>query len=284
MSMRVIRTISGLREALLPARRSGNSIGFVPTMGALHAGHSFLIRTARQECGILVVSIFVNPTQFDEKDDYARYPRPLEADAALCETLGVDMVFAPDEREMYPEPQLTVVEVGKVSDDLCGRFRPGHFRGVATVVLKLLNIVQPGRAYFGEKDAQQLVVIRRMVADLNLLAEIVAVPTVREPDGLALSSRNRRLSGEERGVALSLYRALRTAEQCIREGVTDPEAVKQAGLAVLEQQPGVQVEYLEIVDCEEMQPVASISGPVRVAGAIRVGSTRLIDNLTVELS
>ncbi len=279
MSLRVIHTIEELRAALVPVRRAGTAIGLVPTMGALHAGHARLIETARRECGVVVVSIFVNPIQFDEKDDYARYPRALDADARLCESLGADVVFAPDAREMYPEPPCTVVEVRRVSEHLCGRFRPGHFQGVATVVLKLFHIVQPERAYFGEKDAQQLAVIRRMVRDLNLPLAIVGVPTVREPDGLALSSRNQRLSAQERQVALSLSRALHLAQRLIGDGSASAEAVKREALAVLAEQPGLRVEYLEIVDPDEMQPVKEIRGPVRVAAAIRVGSTRLIDNV-----
>lgn len=279
MSLRVIHTIDELRAALAPARRAGTMIGLVPTMGALHAGHARLIETARRECGVVVVSIFVNPIQFDEKDDYARYPRTLDTDARLCESLGADLVFAPEAGEMYPEPPCTVVEVRRVSAHLCGRFRPGHFQGVATVVLKLFHIVQPDSAYFGEKDAQQLAVIRRMVRDLNLPLTVVGVPTVREPDGLALSSRNQRLSAQERQVALSLSRALRLAQRRIREGATAAEAVKGEALAMLAEQPDLRVEYLEIVDPDEMQPVDEVRGPVRIAAAIRVGSTRLIDNV-----
>ena len=279
MSLRVIHTIDELRAALAPARRAGTMIGLVPTMGALHAGHARLIETARRECGVVVVSIFVNPIQFDEKDDYARYPRTLDTDARLCESLGADLVFAPEAGEMYPEPPCTVVEVRRVSAHLCGRFRPGHFQGVATVVLKLFHIVQPDSAYFGEKDAQQLAVIRRMVRDLNLPLTVVGVPTVREPDGLALSSRNQRLSAQERQVALSLSRALRLAQRRIREGATAAEAVKGEALAMLAEQPDLRVEYLEIVDPDEMQPVDEVRGPVRIAAAIRIGSTRLIDNV-----
>jgi pantoate--beta-alanine ligase len=245
-------------------------------MGALHAGHASLMEMARRECGTVVASIFVNPTQFDEKSDYALYPRVLESDGAMCTRLGVDLVFAPDEREMYPGEPRTFVEVGRVGDHLCGKFRPGHFRGVATVVLKLLNIVQPDRAYFGEKDAQQLALIRRMVKDLDVPVEIVGAPTVREADGLALSSRNARLNAAERRQAPALYRALRHAAERIAAGATDPGVLRREALEML---AGVDVEYLEIVDEEEMQPVARIAGPVRVAAAIRLGATRLIDNV-----
>jgi len=279
MSLRVVSAISELREALMAARRSGASIGLVPTMGALHAGHGRLIEQACQETDWVVVSIFVNPIQFDREDDYTRYPRPLTGDLEFCEARGVEMVFAPEAGEMYPEPQRTFVEVRGVAEHLCGRFRPGHFQGVATVVLKLVNIVQPDRAYFGEKDAQQVAVIRRMVRDLNLPVRIVAVPTVREADGLALSSRNQHLSAEERRVAPALYQALQLAAQRIASGADDPAEVKRAARALLDQHPEVRVEYLEIVDPDEMQPVAQITGPVRVAAAVWIGSTRLIDNV-----
>ena len=279
MSLRVVSAISELREALAAARRTGASIGLVPTMGALHAGHGRLIEQACQETDWVVVSIFVNPIQFDRKDDYTRYPRPLSGDLEFCEARGVEMVFAPEAGEMYPEPQSTLVEVRGVAEHLCGRFRPGHFQGVATVVLKLFNIVQPDRAYFGEKDAQQLAVIRRMVRDLNVPVRIVAVPTVREADGLALSSRNRRLSAEERRVAPALYQALQLAAQRIASGAGDPAELQRAALALLDEHPEVRVEYLEIVDPDEMQPVARITAPVRVAAAVWIGSTRLIDNV-----
>lgn len=248
-------------------------------MGALHAGHGRLIDEARAASASVVVSIFVNPMQFNQSEDYARYPRPLEADLALCAARGVDVVFAPPAEEMYPQPQVTFVEVELVADHMEGRFRPGHFRGVATVVLKLFQIVQPDRAYFGEKDAQQLAVVRRMVQDLNLPVEIAGVPTVREPDGLALSSRNRHLSAEERAIAPRLYQALRVAEQRIAAGETGAEAVKRAAREVLAAEPRMRVEYLEVAGDAEMQPVESIAGPVRVAAAVWVGRTRLIDNI-----
>lgn len=279
MSTRLIHAIAELRAALTEVRRTGRIIGCVPTMGSLHAGHGRLIGKARGECECVVVSIFVNPIQFNQKEDYDKYPRTLSTDLAFCEARGVDFVFAPSEAEMYPRPLRTFVEVTVVSERLCGEFRPGHFRGVATVVSKLLNIVQPDRAYFGEKDAQQLAVIRRMVDDLNMPVAITPVPTVREPDGLALSSRNQRLSPEERCVATVLYKALQTAERLIAAGADRASEIKQQALAVFEQTPQVRVEYLEIVDAEEMQPVERITGPVRVAGAVWLGGTRLIDNV-----
>jgi pantoate--beta-alanine ligase len=248
-------------------------------MGALHAGHGRLIETARRESDFVVVSIFVNPIQFDRGDDYDRYPRNLSGDAEFCAAKAVDIIFVPAAEEMYPRPQHTFVEVTEVGDHLCGPFRPGHFRGVATVVLKLLNIVQPRRAYFGEKDAQQLSVIRRMAGDLNLATTIVEVPTVREADGLALSSRNQNLNREERLIAPVLSRALRNAEALISAGLRRADEVKEESLRVFDRCPGVRVEYLEIVDAENMAPIAEITGPVRVAAAMWIGKTRLIDNV-----
>ena len=279
MKTEVVHSIEEIRRIVSGVRRAGRSSGLVPTMGALHAGHGRLIEIARRESDFVVVSVFVNPTQFDRAEDYSRYPRTLASDVEFCAALGVDAVFAPAVEEMYPRPQRTLVEVQGVSEHLCGRFRPGHFRGVATVVLKLLNIIQPDRAYFGEKDAQQLAVIRRMAADLNVSSAIVDVPTVRDADGLALSSRNGRLSAGERLVAPVLNRALQAAEAFIIAGMTSAEEVRSAALRVFEQHPEVRVEYLEIVDPDEMQPVEQIIGPVRIAGAVWIGKTRLIDNV-----
>jgi pantoate--beta-alanine ligase len=282
MSIELIQTISGLRSRLALDRQRAAVIGLVPTMGALHAGHARLMEQARRESDCLVASIFVNPIQFNRSDDYERYPRTLETDLRFCGERGVDVVFAPSVVEMYPEPLRTHVDVARVSEHLCGKFRPGHFRGVATVVAKLLSIVQPDRAYFGEKDAQQLAVIRRMARDLNLPVEIVPVATVRESDGLALSSRNQHLSEEERRAAPVLYRALLAAQRLVEAGATDPRQVRQAALAILAAEPLVRPEYLELVDTEEMQPVARIDGPVRVVVAAWLGPTRLIDNVLAE--
>jgi pantoate--beta-alanine ligase len=282
MSLAVLRSVAAVRAAVAQARRSGASVGLVPTMGALHAGHGSLIDQARQETGCVVVSIFVNPIQFDRRGDFDHYPRTLEGDLAFCRARRVDLVFAPEEEEMYHGAQHAFVEVTGLTEHLCGRFRPGHFRGVATVVLKLLNIVQPDRAYFGQKDAQQLAVIRRLIRDLNVPVEIVAVPTVREPDGLAISSRNRRLTPEQREAAPVLYQALLVAQQLIWAGAAAPAQVKAAAEAVLERQPSVRVEYLEIVDPEEIQPVSRISGPALVAAAIWLDAIRLIDNVLCE--
>ena len=279
MKTEVVYSIEEIRRIVSGVRRAGRSVGLVPTMGALHAGHGRLIEAARHESDFVVASIFVNPTQFDRDEDYTRYPRALASDVEFCAALGVDAVFAPAVEEMYPRPQRTLVEVQGVSEHLCGHFRPGHFRGVATVVLKLLNIIQPDRAYFGEKDAQQLAVIRRMAADLNVSSAIIEVPTVRDADGLALSSRNGRLSVGERLVAPVLNRALQAAEALIISGMTSAAEVRSAALRVFEEHPEVRVEYLEIVDPDEMQPVEQITGPVRIAGAVWIGKTRLIDNV-----
>jgi len=279
MAPEVITTIPQLRDRVRRARLAERRVGFVPTMGALHAGHRRLMDVARRECDVLIVSVFVNPLQFDRPDDLERYPRTLENDVDLCAAAGVDMVFVPSMSEMYPSDPVCVIEVGRVADHLCGRFRPGHFRGVATVVLKLMEITQADRAYFGEKDAQQLAVVRRLVEDFNVPIAIVGVPTVREPDGLALSSRNQRLSADERRAAPVLYRALKVAEQLIRSGDGDVAQVEAAARQVIEDERAVRLEYLQIVEPREMQPVDRIDGPVIAAGAIWVGSTRLIDNV-----
>jgi pantoate--beta-alanine ligase len=281
MYVRVVHTVREIREALGSARKPDQAIGLVPTMGALHIGHEKLMEMARTECGLVVVSIFVNPLQFGPNEDYARYPRPLQADIEVCRRHGVDFVFAPAVDEMYPQPQRTFTEVTRVSEHLCGAFRPGHFRAVATIVLKVFNVVQPDRAYFGEKDMQQLAVIRRMAADLNLPIAIVPVPTVREADGLAVSSRNQYLDAEQRKVAPVLYRALQEAEKQIQSGEKDAAKIRAAALRVLDPAPLVRVEYLEIVDPDEMQPVSAVTRPVRVAGAVWLGTTRLIDNMSV---
>src|SRR5688572_18034998 len=215
MPPELVDAVEPLRRRLLMLRRAGARIGFVPTMGALHSGHASLIDRARADCGSVVVSIFVNPLQFDRPDDLERYPRPIDADLALCQSLGVDVVFAPSTGEMYPRPPACTVDPGPLAEHCCGRYRPGHFRGVATVVLKLLEIVRPDVAYFGEKDAQQLAVVRRLVKDFNVPVTIVGIPTVREADGLAISSRNQHLDPDERRLAPALYRALSKAASCV---------------------------------------------------------------------
>jgi pantoate--beta-alanine ligase len=279
MPVELIPSIAALRTKLSDARRSAATIALVPTMGALHAGHARLIEQARRECQRVVVSIFVNPLQFDRSEDLQRYPKSMDADLAMCRQLGVDVVFAPTAQDMYPSGPYCTVVVQRLADHLCGLHRPGHFNGVATVVLKLFQIVQPDRAYFGEKDAQQLAIVRRLVVDFNVPVEIVGVPTVREPDGLALSSRNRLLAPSERTSAIALYRALAEAARQISAGVDDVHAVKARAVALIPDDPQLRLEYLEVVDPDDMQPVSQIVGPVRVAGALWVGTTRLIDNL-----
>lgn len=282
MAVTVVDAIQAVRDALAPPRQSGRLIGLVPTMGALHAGHASLMQRARRECGYVAVTIFVNPLQFDRADDLAAYPRALAADLALCDSLGVDLVFTAAPQEIYPDTPVCTVDPGSIADHLCGQYRPGHFRGVATVVMKLLQIAQPAAAYFGEKDAQQLAVIRRMVLDLDVPVRIVAVPTVREADGLALSSRNQRLDERERRLAPALYDALRHAAAAIGEGVFDVDEVKRRARMRIPDVAGVRLEYLEVVDPATFQPIARVSGAAVVAGALWVGTTRLIDNVRWE--
>jgi pantoate--beta-alanine ligase len=282
MPVTIIDTIAALREAVAVRRRDGGTVGLVPTMGALHAGHASLIARARRECQHVVVTVFVNPLQFDRQDDLAAYPSTLEADAALCDQLGADIVFAPAASEMYPAPPVVSVEPGEVAQHLCGVFRPGHFRGVATVVMKLFQIAQADVAYFGEKDAQQLAVIRAMVRDLNVPIRVEGVPTVREADGLALSSRNLRLSAEERRLAPVLYTALREVAAALDGGVRDADTARSRAAARIPEDPRLRLEYLDVVDTVTFQPVSDIRGPVTIAGALWVGNTRLIDNVRWE--
>ena len=279
MTLPVVESVAELRSHLARARGDARTIGFVPTMGALHEGHRSLIQRARRERGCVVVSIFVNPMQFDRDDDLARYPRTLEADVEICREGGADVVFAPGVHEMYPSPQICTIDVGRLADHLCGRFRPGHFRGVATVVMKLLQIVQPDTAYFGEKDAQQLAVVRRMVRDFNVPVKVEGVPTVREADGLAMSSRNRRLDAGERRVATGLYAALRDIQARVAAGATDAGEITRAAAARIPADDRLRLEYLELVDPDEFQPLPRVTGPAIAAGALWVGGTRLIDNL-----
>lgn len=279
MTVTFLHSIREVRERVRNLRANGFDLGLVPTMGALHKGHAALIRQAGRECDRVIVSLFVNPLQFGPGEDFERYPRSLPEDLRVCEEEGVDTVFAPSVEEMYPRPMLSSVRVDRVSDHLCGRSRPGHFQGVTTVVSKLFHIVQPDRAYFGQKDSQQLAVIRRMVEDLNLPVQIVAVETVRECDGLAVSSRNAYLNSEERKAAPALFQSLQMMCREIEKGETNVRCIREIGLRKLQQQPLIRVEYLEVVDPEEMQPQLQVKGAVLVAGAIRIGSTRLIDNL-----
>jgi pantoate--beta-alanine ligase len=275
-----IGQIGELRDRLKSVRTEGKSIGLVPTMGALHEGHAMLLRRARAENDVVVASIFVNPLQFDRKEDLEHYPRTMEADIRVCESCGVDIVFAPGPADLYPQEQLTFVESPALSEYLCGHYRPGHFRGVATVVLKLFNIVQPDRAYFGEKDAQQLAVIRRMVQDLNVPVTVVPVATVREKDGLALSSRNKHLTTAQREIAPVLAKALHHAADLIEGGERSAAAVRAQAVTLFEKFPEARVEYFEIADPDTLTPVDRIEAPVLIAGAMWLGTTRLIDNIS----
>jgi len=277
--MRQIRTPEEMAACAAEVKRSGRTIGFVPTMGALHEGHLTLVRQARMCADFVVVSIFVNPAQFGPNEDFASYPRDIEGDLRLLNSERVDAVFFPTEREMYPEGYRTWVDVGGLSEKLEGRFRPGHFRGVCTIVLKLFCLVLPDAAFFGWKDAQQFIIIRRMATDLNLPVRIVGVPTWREPDGLAGSSRNRRLSDEHRRHALCLSRALHFIREKVSQGETDTESLLARARRIIAEEPGVVLQYLDIVDIEQLDPVARVVPGTMAAGAILVGGVRLIDNV-----
>lgn len=283
--MRIVTTKAELRTALHEARADGRTVGLVPTMGYLHEGHLSLVQAARRDNDVVVVSVFVNPTQFGPGEDYDSYPRDLARDAALVEGAGADVVFAPSPEEMYPAPQVAYVVVdGPMTQGLCGRSRPGHFRGVATVVTKLFNLVRPDRAYFGQKDAQQLAVVRRMVADLDLGVEVVGCPIVREPDGLAMSSRNTYLTADQRRDALVLHRSLEWARQQVADGERDAHALTDGIRRVLAEVPSARVDYVEVVDADTLQPLEVLAGRVLVALAVQVGKPRLIDNLVLEVS
>ena len=280
--MKKLGKVCEVREYLSPHRQAGRRIGFVPTMGALHEGHRSLMRAARKGCEQVIVSIFVNPTQFGPGEDFQKYPRMLDADLAACQAEGVDAVFCPPVSEVYPAGSATIVTVKRLTEGLCGAHRPGHFDGVTTVVTKLFNIVQPDAAYFGQKDAQQATVLRRMVTDLLWPIEIVVCPTVREPDGLALSSRNAYLSPAERRQALSLSAALFRARDEILAGQKDVAALVAAMRERIESAGPCGIDYVEIVDADELTPLATARGRCLVALAVRIGGTRLIDNVVVD--
>jgi len=279
---RLITRVAELRSTLQPVRLAGKRIGFVPTMGALHEGHLSLVRTCKQQCDYTVVSIYVNPTQFGPQDDFNEYPRTLQSDIDALTELGVELVFAPSDEEMYPSGFSTWVEVGSVAEPLEGVCRPGHFRGVTTVVTKLFNMVQPHVAYFGLKDYQQALVIRRMVTDLNLPVEIRTCATVREPDGLAMSSRNKYLTPEGRKHALVLWKSLQRAAELVAQGCRDAEEITQQMRQVILSAPDAKIDYVALVDPETLQPVSSLTGPTLAALAVRIGGTRLIDNLLLQ--
>jgi pantoate--beta-alanine ligase len=276
--MKVVNSLPWMR-----AVRQGltGAVGFVPTMGYLHEGHLVLVRRARSENENVVVSIFVNPTQFGAGEDFQTYPRDPERDLALLEREEVDVVFMPPAEEMYPADFNTWVDVQQITERLEGASRPGHFRGVATVVAKLFNIIEPTRAYFGQKDAQQLIVIRRMVSDLNMNLEVVAVPTVREPDGLAMSSRNTYLSPSERQAALVLWQALSLANQLWSEGERNVGKIRQQMTALIGSEPLAQIDYISIADAKSLEELAEIDCPAVVSLAVRIGKTRLIDNIVL---
>jgi len=281
--MKTVRTIAELRHSVGLWKEKNTSIGLVPTMGFLHEGHESLMRRAAEDNDRVVVSIFVNPAQFGPSEDLDRYPRDLEHDLERCETLGVDLVFCPAVEEMYPAGFQTKVSVDSLSLGLCGKSRPTHFQGVCTVVSKLFNIVSADRAYFGQKDAQQLAVIRRMARDLNFMIEIVGCPTVREPDGLAKSSRNKLLTPEERKASPALNQALQLAEDAVAAGTRDSAALLRLMEHHLSAEPLLRVDYLEIVDALSLQPVQKLSGSTLIAAAIFLEKTRIIDNRLLEL-
>lgn len=276
--MKVVKTISEVKEAVAAWRKEGQEIALVPTMGFLHNGHKSLMDRARQENGKVVVSIFVNPIQFGPNEDFATYPRDLEHDKAVCESAGVDLIFAPEKEEMYTDGFCSFVGMNVLTEELCGKSRPVHFQGVCTVVSKLMNIVTPDRAYFGEKDAQQLAIIKRMVIDLNMNVKVIGCPIVREEDGLALSSRNTYLSKEERKAALILSRTLNLAEDMVKQGGCDAKTLLEAMKKNIETEPLAKIDYVEAVDVLTMQPVEKLTESTLVAMAVYIGKTRLIDN------
>ncbi len=279
--MEVLRTVPEVRRFVHAARTAGRSVGLVPTMGAFHEGHLTLMRRAHSECNQIVVSLFVNPTQFGPHEDLARYPRNLERDTQLAEQIPVQAMFVPDVETMYPPGSQTIVEVPEIASRWEGEIRPGHFRGVATVCAKLFSIVQPDRAYFGRKDYQQLKLIHRMVMDLHLPLEIVPVPTVRDPDGLALSSRNAYLDRDQRRAALALSRALRAAHERYTSGDRSGAALEQTMREVVAAEPLVQLQYAAVVDAESLEPLQELDRPAVALIAGKVGNTRLIDNQPV---
>jgi len=277
-TMKVIRTVAGMRQL---RRRLAGTVGFVPTMGYLHEGHLSLVKRAREENASVVVSIFVNPTQFGPCEDFRQYPRDTERDLALLKEAGTDVVFMPPDQEMYPPAFSTWVEVDGLTRRLEGASRPNHFRGVTTVVTKLFNIVRPTRAYFGQKDAQQAAVITRMAADLNMDLDVVVCPTVREPDGLAMSSRNTYLSPEQHRAALVLYRSLKLAEERWASGERDPERIRTEMRHLIEQEPLAEIDYVSVADPATLEELDTVSPSALVSLAVRFGKTRLIDNVVL---
>ena len=280
--MEIAKTIESVRNLVKAAHSQGKKIGLVPTMGALHIGHISLIEAAVKKCDFVVVSIFVNPTQFGPGEDFEKYPRPLDADLEICKKAGVDVVFAPTQEQMYGAENLTWINVEKLTEQLCGQSRPVHFRGVTTVCAKLFNIVEPDIAFFGQKDGQQAIVIKRMVADLNMPLEIAICPTIREPDGLAVSSRNKYLTKQQKKDATLIHKSLQKCRQMIDARVTDSETIIAEMRKILSQAPSIKIEYISIVDAETLQTTDLIARQVLAAVAVRIGSARLIDNILVD--
>lgn len=281
--MNIVSDIAEMQQTASRLRREGRTLGCVPTMGFFHEGHLSLMRRARAECDVVVVTLFVNPTQFGPHEDFFAYPRDFERDCQLAEAEGVDILFAPTTEAMYPAGYQTAVTVEKLTQTLCGASRPGHFRGVTTIVAKLFHLTQPHRAYFGLKDYQQCKVIEKMVKDLNFDITIVPCPIVREPDGLAMSSRNAYLSPAERQAALSLNRSLRHAEEIVRQGERDARIVRAQVEAMIAAEPLAQIDYVELVDAETLQPVERMEQKTLVAVAVKIGRARLIDNTVLEV-
>lgn len=279
--MKIFETIRETNQFVRAARRAGKRVGFVPTMGALHEGHVSLVRAAKRESDVLVASIFVNPLQFGPQEDLAKYPRTFDRDCSLLEKEGVDLVFAPSAAEMYPPGAVTVVEVKGLTDRLDGVSRPGHFRGVTTVVAKLFHIVEPDKAFFGQKDAAQAAIIRQMVRDLNFPLQIVVCPIVREPDGLAMSSRNAYLNSDERRQSLILSRSLQAAQKAFDAGERTPEKLIAIGRQIFAAEPVARLDYFSIVDPDTLEPMTQIDRPALLAVAASIGSTRLIDNIVL---
>jgi pantoate--beta-alanine ligase len=280
--MEVVKTIESVRKLLKAARGDSKKIGFVPTMGALHIGHISLIEAAVKSCDFVVVSIFVNPTQFGPGEDFEKYPRPIETDLEICKKSGVDAVFVPTAEEMYPSKNITWVNVEKLTEKLCGCSRPGHFRGVTTVCAKLFNIVTPDIAFFGQKDAQQAIVIKRMVADLDMPLEIVICPTIRESDGLAVSSRNQYLNKQQRQDAAYLYKSLEKCLEMVNVGKNDTEEIILEMKKILSQKSSIDIEYINIVNPKTLEDIDRIVGKALVAVAVKLGPARLIDNILID--
>jgi len=280
--MELIHSVEKMQTRAHELKRAGKSIALVPTMGAFHEGHLSLMREGRKSADVLLVSLFVNPAQFGQDEDFERYPRTLEHDRQLAKEIGVDIIFAPHDEDMYPSGYKTYVTVESMSRNLCGISRPTHFRGVTTIVLKLLNIAQPDVAFFGWKDAQQFLILKKMVEDLNLPVKMAGLPIVREPDGLAMSSRNRYLNPEERKDALSLYKALQVVESLIEKGEDNCETLKNKMKKIITGEPTARIDYIEIVSMTTLEPITRIEkGNTLIALAVYTGATRLIDNIRV---